>query len=130
MNISQEFWTDAKINFSKVYLHSAQIDYQNCVSKIQTYISDNSTEFYENFHEDMTHDERRKILINYIREYLLKYKPIVSEYIEDGKMDYSMLQAKLIDEITNYGILTEAMTDDNITEISLSLNPLDFSSLI
>lgn len=120
MIISQSFWTDAKINFSRVYLHNTQIDYQNCISKIQSYIADNSTELYDNMRDDMTHEDRKRILIEYIREYLLKFKPIVAEYVQDGQMNYSMLEARLIDEITNHGILTEAMTDDSITEIRIN----------
>ncbi len=120
MYISQAFWTDSKINFSRVYLHNAQIDYHNCVAKIQSYIADNSTELYDNIHDDMTHEDRKKILINYIREYLLKYKPIVAEYVQDGQMNYAALETGLIDEITNHGILTGAMTDDSITEIRIN----------
>jgi len=70
--------------------------------------------------DDMTHEDRRRILSEYIREYLLKYKPIVAEYVQDGQMNYSLLEARLIDEITNHGILTEAMTDDSITEIRIN----------
>ena len=35
-------------------------------------------------------------------------------------MNYSLLEQRLIDEITNHGILTEAMTDDSITEIRIN----------
>lgn len=120
MNVTQSFWNDSKVNFNKVYLHNKQVDYEACVSKIQTYIADNSSSLYDNLSDDMTHDERRKILVQYIREYLFKFKPIVGEYVQDGKMNYSMLENRLIDEITNHGILTEAMTDDAITEIRIN----------
>lgn len=120
MIISQSFWTDSRINFSRVYLHNTQIDYQNCISKIQSYIADNSTQLYDNMRDDMTHEDRKRILVEYIREYLLKFKPIVAEYVSEGQMNYSLLEARLIDEITNHGILTEAMTDDSITEIRIN----------
>ena len=118
MNIRQSYWTnERKGNFVKVYLHSAQIDYENCVNRVQTYIADNSSELYDNMSDDMTHEDRKRILVLYIREYLLKYKPIIAEYVSNWKMNYSLLEQRLIDEITNHGILTEAMTDDSITEI-------------
>ena len=121
MNIRQSYWTnERKGNFVKVYLHSAQIDYENCVNRVQTYIADNSSELYDNMSDDMTHEDRKRILVLYIREYLLKYKPIIAEYVSNWKMNYSLLEQRLIDEITNHGILTEAMTDDSITEIRIN----------
>lgn len=120
MNIQQSYWANERANFVKVYLHSAQIDYENCVNRVQSYIADNSAELYDNISDDMTHEDRKRILVQYIREYLLKFKPIVSEYIKNWKMDYSLLEQRLIDEITNHGILTEAMTDDSITEIRIN----------
>ncbi len=120
MNVTQSFWNDSRQNFNKVYLHNKQVDYEQCVNKIQSYIADNSNSLYDKLGDDMTHDERRKILVQYIREYLFKFKPIIGEYVQDGKMNYSLLENRLIDEITNHGILTPAMTDDAITEIRIN----------
>jgi pilus assembly protein CpaF len=119
MNVNQSFWTtNRKSTYNKVNLHDTQIDYENCKDKVQTYISENASEFY--ISSNLSHEERKKRLIDYILEYLNIYKPIVSGYIEAGELNQTLLSQKLIDDITNHGFLTEAMRDDTITEIRIN----------
>lgn len=104
----------------KVNLHAVRIDYENCVARVQNYIADNSNDLYDNIRKDMGHRERRAMLVRCINDYINRYKPVVQEYIQDGKMNYSRLQARLVDEIIHYDILTDAMTDDEVTEIRIN----------
>lgn len=105
----------------KVNAHAMQIDYENCVSRVQNYIADNSTDLYDSMSGDMSHAERRKKLVQCINDYINKYRPVVVEYLDsEGVMNNSRLLSRLIDEIVNYDILTDAMTDDHITEIRIN----------
>lgn len=104
-----------------VNIHDAKLDYKSCVDKVNDYIAKQSTDLYDNTSASLSHAERRDVIMRYIKEYITQHKPVISEFINKNKqMDYERLATRLIDEIVNYDILTDVMTDDEVTEIQIN----------
>lgn len=62
--------------------------------------------------------EKTEAIKQIIIDYVMETKPLVKGFIdEENRPDTNTLIDKLIDDITNYGILTGAMLDDNVYEI-------------
>lgn len=104
----------------EVNIHDAKLDYRECVEKVNDFIAKRSSEFYDSADANLTYAERKENVVRCINEYISQHKPVISEFIENNKMNYDRLSAKLIDEIVNYDILTDAMTDDEVTEIQIN----------
>lgn len=106
----------------QVNIHDAKLDYKACVDKVNDYIAKQSTDLYDNASASLSFAERRDSIMRYITEYISQHKPVISEFInpKNKQMDYERLSSRLIDEIVNYDILTDAMTDDDVTEIQIN----------
>lgn len=125
MQASRTLWqtTSAQTPNETVYdnIHNSDIDYKNCIDAIQNYITEKSSDLYDNINDSMTHKQRRQILKNYIQEYLTKHKPQIPEFRNpDGTMNYQLLMNRIENDITGYDILEYAMTNDEITEIRIN----------
>lgn len=103
---------------AEVNIHSENVDYEKCINATQEYIADNSSDYF--IIGEMSFTERKRTLLGLISSYINIHKPVVDGYIEEGRMNYEKLQKRLIDDITNYDILTDAMQDDTITEIRIN----------
>lgn len=63
-------------------------------------------------------EEKRSMIKQLIIDFVMNEKPLVDGYISgDNIPDTIKLADKLIEAITNYDFLTEAMNDDNVNEI-------------
>lgn len=69
-------------------------------------------------YRDLAPDKKRETIKRIIIDYVMNAKPLVVGYMDsEGRPDTVKLVDKLVEDITNYGILTAAMLDDNIFEI-------------
>lgn len=69
-------------------------------------------------YRDLSSVDKRETIKQIIVDYIMTIKPLVEGYIDsDNKPDTLGLVDKLVENITNYGILTSAILDDSIFEI-------------
>lgn len=69
-------------------------------------------------YRELDPEKKREAIKRIIVEFVMNTKPMVAGYMDsEGRPDVVRLNDKLIDDITNYGILTEAMMDEGIYEI-------------
>lgn len=99
------------------YIHRANtsgnkltsMTFEECLKQCQQYISKVATNFYRRIEDP---SKKKEITERYIIEYVETQKPEVEAYEE-----LSSLRNALIDEITQYGPITDAMEDPLIDEI-------------
>ena len=83
------------------------------VSECRRFIQDNSDNY-----RDLTSDKKRVAIKSLILKYVMNNNVIVEGYTdENNRPDTNKLIDKLIEDITDYGILTQAMLDPNVYEI-------------
>ena len=83
------------------------------VSECRKTIEDNSEKY-----RDLSPDDKTATIKQIIIDYVMDTKPLVIGYIDDeNRPDTLKLVDKLVEDITNYGILTSAIIDDSIFEI-------------
>lgn len=69
-------------------------------------------------YRDLDVGRKREAIKQIIIDFIMDKKPLVDGYIDgDGNPDAMKLVDKLVEDITNYGILTSAMIDEDIYEI-------------
>lgn len=103
----------AKRSARLVGVESAEKDEQAIILECRRYIQQFS-EFYRN----MAPAQKKEIIKEKINLYVMNELPIVNGYTDDdNRPDTNKLTEMLIEEIMDYGILTEAMRDPNIYEI-------------
>lgn len=69
-------------------------------------------------YRDQNSQNKKEIIRQIIIDYVMNAKPLVDEYIDgENKPDTLKLVDKLVEDITDYGILSQAMMDENIYEI-------------
>jgi pilus assembly protein CpaF len=82
-------------------------------NECRKYIEDNSERY-----RDLDPWQKKEAIKNIIIDYVMNTKPLVRGYMdEEGNPDILKLVDRLVDDITNYGILTAAMLDESINEI-------------
>lgn len=83
------------------------------VSECRKTIEDNSEKY-----RDLSPDDKTATIKQIIIDYVMDTKPLVIGYIDnENRPDTLKLVDKLVEDITNYGILTSAIIDDSIFEI-------------
>lgn len=69
-------------------------------------------------YRELPPDKKRETIKRIIIDYVMNQKPLVVGYMDsEGRPDTVKLVDKLVEDITNYGILTAAMLDDAVFEI-------------
>lgn len=69
-------------------------------------------------YRDLRPDEKKEIIKQIIIDFVMNNKPLVTGYIDgENKPDTLKLVDKLVEDITDYGILANAMMDEDIYEI-------------
>lgn len=69
-------------------------------------------------YRELSPDKKREAIKRIIIDYVMNQKPLVVGYMDsEGRPDTVKLVDKLVEDITNYGILTAAMLDDAVFEI-------------
>ena len=69
-------------------------------------------------YRELPPDKKRETIKRIIIDYVMNQKPLVVGYMDsEGRPDTVKLVDKLVEDITNYGILTAAMLDESIFEI-------------
>lgn len=69
-------------------------------------------------YRDLDSVSKKEAIKGIIIEYVMNTKPMISGYTDgDNRPDTNKIINKLVEDITDYGILTQAMIDDNIFEI-------------
>lgn len=83
------------------------------ISDCRRYIQDNSDSY-----RDLEIERKRIVIKELITKFVMNNPVLVDGYIdEDNRPDTNKLLDKLIEDITDYGILTAAMIDPNVFEI-------------
>lgn len=86
---------------------------QEVISKCRKVLEEKSERYRE-----LKVDEKRSMIRQLIIDFVMNEKPLVDGYISgDNIPDTIKLADKLIEAITNYDFLTEAMNDDSVNEI-------------
>jgi len=83
--------------------------FEECLKQCQQYISNVATNYYRRIEDPA---KKREMTERYIIDYVETQKPEV-----EGFEELSALRNALIDEITQYGPITDAMEDPLIDEI-------------
>lgn len=69
-------------------------------------------------YRNMNASDKKENIKNLITDYIMTNKPLVEGYVdENNNLDVTKLLDKMIEEITDYGILTSAILDESIFEI-------------
>ena len=116
-----QYWTQ---QFSRGDLRRITQDgtmtYEECMNEVYDFISQSSVS--ANAEEDQTYEQKMESLKQSILLFVTDKKPMVEGYInrETGKIEYERLSINLIESITSYDILTQAMADPSITEIRIN----------
>lgn len=83
------------------------------ISECRRYIQDNSDE-YRNIEAENKKDVIKKLIVDFV----MQCKYVVQDYTDDeGRTDTNKLVDRLVEDITDYGILTLAMNDPDVYEI-------------
>lgn len=87
--------------------------FEQVLSDCRRFIQDNS-ELYR----DLDPDKKRNTIKELIIKFVMDNPVLVTGFVDDGgKPDTTKLTNKLIEDITDYGILTQAMIDPEVYEI-------------
>ena len=87
--------------------------YDKVLSDCRKYIEDNSKQY-----RDLQTMAKRSKIKEIITDFVMDNKPVVDGFKDESNMpDTQKLTNKLIEDILNYGILTNAMEDEDIFEI-------------
>jgi len=79
-------------------------------------IEDNSEKY-----RDLNPVEKKEVIKQIIIDYVMEHKPLVEGFMDDeNRPDTLKLVDKLVEDITNYGILTSAMMDESVFEIRVN----------
>lgn len=85
-------------------------------NECRKYIEDNSNKY-----RNLSGLEKREVIKQVIIDYIMDRRPLVRGYIdEENRPDTLKLVDKLVEDITNYGILTQAIIDDRYYELRLN----------
>jgi len=83
------------------------------ISECRRYIQDNSEE-YRSLESENKRDAIKKLIVDFV----MQCKYVVQGYVDDeGRTDTNKLVDRLVEDITDYGILTMAMNDPQVYEI-------------
>lgn len=92
---------------------NSQKQIESVVGECRRYIQDRA-ESYRNKDAESKKNTIKELIIKYVME----TKHTVAGFVdEDGKLDTNKLVDRLVEDITDYGILTKAMSDDEVYEI-------------
>lgn len=92
---------------------NSQKQIESVVGECRRYIQDRA-ESYRNKDAEAKKSAIKELIIKYVMD----TKHTVAGFVdEDGKLDTNKLVDRLIEDITDYGILTKAMSDDAVYEI-------------
>lgn len=93
-----------------------QRDLRWAVEACREFIRNNADEY-----RNLDGDKKREVIIQKIVEYVMRESPMVEGFVDsDNKIDSNGLVEELVKEITDYGILTEAMVDERVNEIRIN----------
>ena len=82
------------------------------ISECRKSIEQNASKY-----RDLKPQEKKEEIKNIIVDYLMDAKPLVEGFITDSGPDLMKLIDRVVADITDYGILTQAMMDESIYEI-------------
>ena len=86
---------------------------ESVVNECRKAIEDSST-----MYRDLGPSEKQEVIKQIIIDYVMSTKPLVYGYIDDeNRSDTNKLVDRLVDDITNYGILTMPIMDERVYEI-------------
>lgn len=92
------------------------ITYDTVMNECRRVIEENSK-----LYRDLEPSKKKSVIAQLIVGYIMESKPLVEGFLdENNNLDTSKLYDKLVDDITNYGILNAAILDDTIYEIRVN----------
>lgn len=95
------------------------LPYEVCLDAAYQFISENSQES-----DDMSSATAQRQRAAEINDLIVRYvdtkRPLVREFIFDGSMDFPKLKVKLREDITQFGVITSAYRDPDVTEIRIN----------
>ena len=93
------------------------ISFEQCVDILYSYINQCTLE-QESTVENMNYAQVRKFTADCIVNYVSSKHPLVTGFVDEtGKAEYGRLTKALTDEVLDWGVLTDAMQDPNVSEI-------------
>lgn len=116
MSLGKNFFTARRAEVSGNDVAS-QLSFEQCLDALYSFLNIKTIE-NERAVEHMSIEERRKFTMNCIIDYVASKHPYVSGFVStSGKPEYDRLSKALVDEVLDWGILTDAMQDPNVSEI-------------
>lgn len=116
-----QYWTQqfSKKEYKRVNREGI-LSYEECIDKVYDFISQVNMD--SKAEDDTTYEEKMETLKQNILLFVTDRKPMVEGYIDKktGKIEYERLSINLIESITSYDILTQAMKDPSVTEIRIN----------
>lgn len=85
---------------------------EQTISECRKYIQEESEDYREQDAES-----KRNSIKNLITKYVMECNHLVAGFTVDNRLDTNSLIDRLVEDITDYGILTDAMTDPSVFEI-------------
>lgn len=93
------------------------ISFEQCVDILYSYINQCTLE-QESTVENMNYAQVRKFTADCIVNYVSSKHPLVNGFVDEtGRAEYGRLTKALTDEVLDWGVLTDAMQDPNVSEI-------------
>ena len=94
--------------------------FETAVKTIDTVVNECRKRIEEQsaLYRDLNPVDKKEVIKRIIADYVMTVKPLVKDYIDsENRPDTLKLVDKLVEAITDYDILTQAMMDENIFEI-------------
>lgn len=94
--------------------------FETAVKTIDTVVNECRKRIEEQsaLYRDLNPIDKKEVIKRIIADYVMTVKPLVKDYIDsENRPDTLKLVDKLVEAITDYDILTQAMMDENIFEI-------------
>lgn len=120
MSLNKSFFLSRRgvnANDDDVAVTENLIQLSSCIDTLYSYIQGEMINNEANV-QVMTMQEQRNFTKELINQFVQKYMPKVEGFVRaDGSLEVDRLTIALKDELLNWGILTTAMEDPNISEI-------------
>lgn len=118
MSLTKSFWINrTKTEATESVDAESLLSMSDCLDAVYAFIQ-RELVLNEKAVSTMTFKEQRKYTEALIEQYVADMKPLVHGYVKKGNVpEFNLLVTALKDELLNWGILTAAMEDPEISEI-------------
>lgn len=121
MSVGREDWARRQMQTARVAggaEHEKRMPYDDALARVYEYIKAQRAQSDEM--EILSAEERAKSIEIMVARWIELFKPQVNGFIENGVMQPNRLWQTIVDDINNWGPLTEAKEDPSIDEIQIN----------